>query len=41
MVKQAISDLGENIVIKRFARFKVGEVAGGAGPSESPFPANQ
>ena len=27
MVKQAISNLGENIVIKRFARFKVGEVA--------------
>src|SRR5213082_1223490 len=25
MVKQAISDLGENIVIKRFSRFKVGE----------------
>ncbi len=41
MVKQAISDLGENIVIKRFARFKVGEVVGGAGPSESPVPANQ
>src|SRR5579883_3137985 len=41
MVKQAISDLGENIVIKRFARFKVGEAAGGAGPSEAPVPANQ
>jgi elongation factor Ts len=27
MVKQAIAKLGENIVIKRFARFKVGEVA--------------
>ncbi len=27
MVKQAIADLGENIVIKRFARFKVGEVS--------------
>src|SRR5215470_529672 len=26
MVKQAIAKLGENIVIKRFARFKVGEV---------------
>ena len=34
MVKQAISDLGENIVIKRFARFKVGEVS--AGPSSAP-----
>ena len=33
MVKQAISDLGENIVIKRFSRFKVGEVS--AGPSAS------
>ena len=30
MVKQAIAKLGENIVIKRFARFKVGEVAAGA-----------
>src|SRR5215475_2527608 len=29
MVKQAIADLGENIVIKRFARFNVGEVAAG------------
>jgi elongation factor Ts len=35
MVKQAIADLGENIVIKRFARFKVGEVSLSAaeGPS--------
>src|SRR5690349_22390853 len=42
MVKQAIADLGENIVIKRFARFKVGEVSG-ASPSEGagvPEPAN-
>src|SRR5262249_5529014 len=31
MVKQAISNLGENIVIKRFTRFKVGEVAAGSG----------
>ena len=38
MVKQAISDLGENIVIKRFSRFKVGEVVGGpsAGPETAP-----
>jgi elongation factor Ts len=28
MVKQAIAKLGENIVIKRFARFKVGEITG-------------
>jgi elongation factor Ts len=42
MVKQAIADLGENIVIKRFARFKVGEVSG-TSPSEGtgvPEPAN-
>jgi elongation factor Ts len=37
MVKQAISDLGENIVIKRFTRFKVGEVSGpSAGPETAP-----
>jgi elongation factor Ts len=37
MVKQAIANLGENIVIKRFARFKVGEVAANAaGSSDSP-----
>ena len=29
MVKAAISKLGENIVIKRFSRFKVGEITGG------------
>ena len=28
MVKAAISKLGENIVIKRFSRFKVGEITG-------------
>jgi elongation factor Ts len=40
MVKQAIAELGENIVIKRFARFKVGEVApGSAGPEAAPVPA--
>jgi elongation factor Ts len=38
MVKNAIAKLGENIVIKRFARFKVGEVSNG--PSDSaPVPA--
>ena len=38
MIKQAISDLGENIIIKRFTRFKVGEVSGGpmAAPEAAP-----
>jgi elongation factor Ts len=42
MVKLAIAELGENIVIKRFARFKVGEVsaAGGPGPDAAPVPAS-
>jgi len=40
MVKQAIAELGENIVIKRFARFKVGEVSGFAsGPEAAPVSA--
>jgi len=34
MVKQAIAKLGENIVIKRFARFKVGEVPSSSASSE-------
>lgn len=38
MVKQAISDLGENIVIKRFSRFKVGEVTGEAAASPEAAP---
>src|SRR5690349_16386446 len=38
MVKQAISDLGENIVIKRFSRFKVGEVTGEALAAPEPAP---
>src|SRR5579859_67129 len=38
MVKQAISDLGENIVIKRFSRFKVGEVTGEAPAAPEPAP---
>ncbi|HKV24806.1 MAG TPA: translation elongation factor Ts [Candidatus Acidoferrum sp.] len=37
MVKQAIAELGENIVIKRFARFKVGE-EGGPTTSAEPAP---
>jgi translation elongation factor EF-Ts len=39
MVSNAISKLGENITIRRFSRFKVGEVAGGAGPDTSGVPA--
>jgi elongation factor Ts len=32
MISQAIAKLGENISIRRFARFKVGEVSGAPGP---------
>ena len=32
-INQAISNLGENITIRRFSRFKVGEVPGGSAPS--------
>jgi len=40
MVKQAIADLGENIVIKRFSRFKVGEEGGPVAAAETePVPA--
>jgi elongation factor Ts len=35
MVGNAIAKLGENITIRRFARFKVGEVAASAGGSEA------
>jgi elongation factor Ts len=39
MVNNAISKLGENITIRRFARFKVGEIGGGtAGPDAAPVP---
>jgi elongation factor Ts len=41
MIAQAISKLGENITIRRFARFKVGEGSGNAaaGPPEpAPVP---
>jgi elongation factor Ts len=34
MISQAIAKLGENISVRRFVRFKVGEVSG-AGPTES------
>ena len=39
MVNTAIAKLGENITIRRFARFKVGEIgAGAAGPDVAPVP---
>jgi elongation factor Ts len=37
-VTTAIQNLGENISIKRFARFKVGEVTGSNGPDSAPVP---
>ncbi len=41
MITQAIAKLGENISIRRFARFKVGEISGGASatPETAPVPA--
>jgi elongation factor Ts len=40
MITQAIAKLGENISIRRFVRFKVGEIGGpGAGPETAPVPA--
>ena len=38
MISQAVAKLGENISIRRFVRFKVGEVSGGpsAGPEAAP-----
>jgi elongation factor Ts len=39
MINQAITKLGENISIRRFARFKVGEVGGaGVGADVAPVP---
>jgi elongation factor Ts len=39
MITQAIAKLGENISIRRFVRFKVGEVSSGAaGPETAPVP---
>ncbi len=39
MIAQAVIKLGENISIRRFVRFKVGEVSGGAaGPETAPVP---
>jgi translation elongation factor EF-Ts len=31
MITQAIANLGENIAVRRFVRFKVGEVSGATG----------
>jgi elongation factor Ts len=40
MISQAIAKLGENISIRRFVRFKVGEASGGAaGPETAPVAA--
>ena len=39
MITQAIAKLGENISIRRFARFKVGEVSGAAGSETASVPA--
>ena len=39
MVASAIAKLGENISIRRFARFKVGEVTGSNGPETAAVPA--
>jgi elongation factor Ts len=38
MVASAIAKLGENISIKRFARFKVGEITGSSGPETAAVP---
>jgi elongation factor Ts len=41
MINNAIAKLGENISVRRFVRFKVGEVSGSgsAGPEAAPVPA--
>ncbi|HUC54051.1 MAG TPA: translation elongation factor Ts [Candidatus Cybelea sp.] len=38
MITQAIGKLGENISIRRFVRFKVGEAGATAGPEPAPVP---
>jgi len=38
MITQAIAKLGENVAVRRFVRFKVGEVAGGAASAEVAAP---
>jgi elongation factor Ts len=39
MIAQSVAKLGENIAIRRFARFKVGEVGAGAAAAGTPEPA--
>jgi elongation factor Ts len=38
MINHAIANLGENITVRRFVRFKVGEVAGGSPSESAPVP---
>jgi elongation factor Ts len=38
MINQAIAKLGENMAIRRFVRFKVGEVSGAATAETAPLP---
>jgi elongation factor Ts len=37
MITQAVAKLGENVAVRRFVRFKVGEVSS-AGPEEAGLP---
>jgi elongation factor Ts len=39
MITQAVSNLGENIAIRRFVRFKVGEITGASPTAEAAEPA--
>jgi elongation factor Ts len=39
MIAQAVANLGENMAIRRFVRFKVGEVAGAGSPEVGSTPA--
>jgi translation elongation factor EF-Ts len=36
MITQAIANLGENVAVRRFVRFKVGEAGGPADPASTP-----
>ena len=40
MITQAIAKLGENIAIRRFSRFKVGEVPGASSARSTEAPAS-
>ncbi len=40
MITQAVSKLGENVAIRRFVRFKVGEIAGASSTAEAAEPAS-